>query len=255
MTQRTFAVSGVSSGLGAALRSRLEQRGDRVIGIDLHSAEVIADLSTVEGREAAIAGVEELLDGVLDGVASVAGVGPHLESSLVVAVNFFGSLALIDGLFPLLSKAPGPACVAVSSNSITLDPTVRADLVDACVAGDEALALSIAAEVAGNTAYASSKLGVARAIRRRTNLWGEAGVRLNAIAPGPFASALLDASRADETLGPLVDLVPIPLGRQGSADEVAAPIAWLLSEEASWVHGSLLFVDGGTDALIRPNAI
>ena len=80
-------------------------------------------------------------------------------------------------------------------------------------------------------------------------------MRLNAIAPGPFASALLDASRADETLGPLVDLVPIPLGRQGRADEVAAPIAWLLSDEASWVHGSLLFVDGGTDALIRPNAI
>ena len=147
------------------------------------------------------------------------------------------------------------ACVAVSSNSITLDPTVRADLVDACVAGDEALALSIAGDVAGNTAYASSKLAVARAIRRRTTLWGEAGVRLNAIAPGPFASALLDASRADETLGPLVDLVPIPLGRQGRADEVAAPIAWLLSDEASWVHGSLLFVDGGTDALIRPNAI
>lgn len=255
MTQRIIAVSGTSSGLGAALRTRLEESGDRVIGVDLRGAEVSADLSTFEGREQAISEIEELSGGVLHGVASVAGIGPHLPSPLIVSVNAFGALSLIDGLFPLLCKQPGSACVAVSSNSITLDPTVSADLVDACVAGDEELALSIALDVAGNTAYASSKLGVARAVRRRATLWGEAGVRLNAIAPGPFASALLDASRADETLGPLVDLVPIPLGRQGSADEVAAPIAWLLSEEASWIHGSLLFVDGGTDALIRPNSI
>ena len=78
---------------------------------------------------------------------------------------------------------------------------------------------AIAADVPGNTAYASSKLGVARAVRRRATAWGEAGVRLNAVAPGPFASALLDASRADPTLGPLVDLVPIPLGRPGGADD------------------------------------
>ena len=111
----------------------------------------------------------------------------------------------------------------------------------------------IAAGVPGNTAYASSKLAVARAMRRRVAPWGEAGVRLNGVAPGPFASALLDASRADPTLGPLVDLVPIPLGRAGAADEVAAPIEFLLSEAAAWIHGSLLFVDGGTDALLRPD--
>ena len=250
---RTIAVSGTASGLGLAVRQRLEAAGDRVVGVDLRDAEVIADLSTPAGRAEAVEAVLAASGGALDGLASVAGVGPHLPSDLVVSVNAFGALALLDGLLPALAGRPGAAAVVVSSNSITLDPTVRADLVDACLGGDEAAARAIAAGVPGNTAYASSKLAVARAMRRRVAPWGEAGVRLNGVAPGPFASALLDASRADPTLGPLVDLVPIPLGRAGSADEVAAPIEFLLSEAAAWIHGSLLFVDGGTDALLRPD--
>jgi NAD(P)-dependent dehydrogenase (short-subunit alcohol dehydrogenase family) len=250
---RTYAVSGTASGLGLAVRTRLEAAGHRVIGIDLRDAEVVADLATVEGRAVAVEAVLAAASGGLDGVASVAGVGPHLPSELVVSVNAFGALAVLDGLLPALAGRAGAAAVAVSSNSITLDPTVRADLVDACVRGDEPAARDLAADVAGNTAYASSKLAVARAVRRRVGAWGEAGVRLNAVAPGPFASALLDASRADPTLGPLVDMVPIPLGHPGAADEVAAPIEFLLSDAASWIHGSLLFVDGGTDALLRPD--
>ena len=59
----------------------------------------------------------------------------------------FGALAFLDGLLPALTGRPGAAAVAVSSNSITLDPTVRADLVDACLTGDEEAARAIAAEV------------------------------------------------------------------------------------------------------------
>ncbi|MFM7617924.1 MAG: SDR family oxidoreductase [Actinomycetes bacterium] len=249
---RTYAVSGTASGLGLAVRARLEAAGHRVVGVDLRDADVVADLSTPEGRSAAVDAVLAATDGTLDGVASVAGVGPHVPSDLIVSVNHFGAVAFLDGLLPALAGRPGAAAVAVSSNSITLDPTVRADLVDACLADDEDAARSIAREVPGNTAYASSKLAVARAVRRRVTAWGEAGVRLNAVAPGPFASALLDASRADPTLGPLVDMVPIPLGHPGATDEVAAPVEFLLSDAASWIHGSLLFVDGGTDALLRP---
>ena len=62
----TAAVSGSASGIGAAVRSRLERQGDRVIGIDVRDAEVEVDLSTEGGRKAAIAGVEERCGGRLD---------------------------------------------------------------------------------------------------------------------------------------------------------------------------------------------
>jgi NAD(P)-dependent dehydrogenase (short-subunit alcohol dehydrogenase family) len=81
------------------------------------------------------------------------------------------------------------------------------------------------------------------------------GVRLNAVAPGPFESALLQTTLDDPRLAPLVDALPSPLGRRATADEVAAVVAFLLSPDASNVHASLLFVDGGIDASVSPDRV
>jgi NAD(P)-dependent dehydrogenase (short-subunit alcohol dehydrogenase family) len=75
------------------------------------------------------------------------------------------------------------------------------------------------------------------------------------VAPGPFESALLQGSRQDPTLGPLVDALPVPTGRVGTPEEVAAVIGFLLSPDAAYVHGSIVFADGGIDAMLRPDAI
>ncbi len=72
---RTIAITGSASGLGAAVRTRLEAGGARVIGVDLRDAEVVADLSSAEGRDAAIAGVLDASGGVLDGLVPCAGSG------------------------------------------------------------------------------------------------------------------------------------------------------------------------------------
>jgi len=55
-------------------------------------------------------------------------------------------------------------------------------------------------------------------------------------------------------LGPLVDALPIPLGRRADPDDVAASVVFLLGPDAGFVHGSILFADGGTDAVVRPTA-
>ena len=96
---------------------------------------------------------------------------------------------------------------------------------------------------------------LARLVRRRATELGLAGVRLNAVAPGPFDSPLLQTTLDDPVLAPLVDALPIPIGRRGSADEVAATVEFLLSSAASNVHGSLLFVDGGIDASVSPDRV
>jgi NAD(P)-dependent dehydrogenase (short-subunit alcohol dehydrogenase family) len=253
---RTIAITGSASGLGAAVRTRLEAGGARVIGVDLRDADVIADLSTVEGRDAAVAAVLEACGGVLDGLVPCAGIGPQVpDHALIASVNYFGFLATLDGLFDALSRGTDAAAVAISSNSTTIDPTVDAELVGACVAADEGAARARANELEGWTVYASTKVGVARTVRRRVVEWGAARVRVNAVAPGPFESPLLQGGREHPVLGQFIDALPVPTGRIGTPDEVAAVIEFLLSPAASYIHGSILFVDGGIDAQINPDSI
>lgn len=72
----SYAVTGSASGMGAAVTERLSAAGHLVIGVDLHGAEIIADLSTGEGRSAAAAAILERSGGVLDGAVVAAGIGP-----------------------------------------------------------------------------------------------------------------------------------------------------------------------------------
>ena len=68
----------------------------------------------------------------------------------------------------------------------------------------------------GNTVYASSKVAIARAVRGRVADWGARGVRINAVAPGPFMSPLLQQGLDDPTFGPLIEALPVPTGAIGT---------------------------------------
>lgn len=253
--RRTVAVSGSASGIGAAVRDRFERSGARVVGVDLHDAEVEADLSTGDGRRLALSAVAERCDGRLDGAVACAGLGPQVRpTGRIVAVNYFGTVALLDGLLPLLHEGEAPSAVAIASNSAGITPVDQA-LLEELAAGDETRATARAEECDGATVYGMSKLALARAVRRRAGPWGKAGVRLNAVAPGPVDTPLLRGSLEDPVLGPLVDALPVPLGRRASPAEIAAAVAFLLDPANDFVHGSVLFVDGGTDALLRPDAL
>jgi NAD(P)-dependent dehydrogenase (short-subunit alcohol dehydrogenase family) len=249
----TIAVTGSASGLGAAVRARLEHDGAEVVGVDLAGQEVSADLSTGAGRSRAMNAVIEATGGVLDGLVVCAGLGPHVTpTSQLVAVNYFGAIEVLDGLRPALAAGERPAAVAISSNSIGLVPMHDTTLVDALVDGDEASALELAGGFDGASVYGMTKRALAVAVRRRASGWGKAGVRLNVVAPGPILTPLLQGSIDDPELGPLVDALPIPLDRRAEPAEVASVVAFLLGADAAFVHGAVLFADGGTDALVRP---
>jgi NAD(P)-dependent dehydrogenase (short-subunit alcohol dehydrogenase family) len=242
----TIAITGSAGGIGGALRARLEARGDWVIGIDVRDAEVLTDLATVEGRSAMVAAVTEHCGGALDGVVAAAGV-THDDGALVTSLNYFGAVATLEGLRPLLRA--GASAVAVSSNSSTTQPGLLLEHVDACLAGDEAAARAVAGHGVG--AYGATKLALARWVRRRaiTHEWIGAGIRLNAISPG-FIDTPMTADSRDFILG-LGDIYPIPIGRAGQAAEVAGLLAYLLSEDAGFFCGSVITMDGGTDAALR----
>ena len=121
--KRTIAISGSQSGLGLAIRKRLEAGGARVIGIDLpgKGAEVEADLSKAEGRQAAVQGVLDRCKGRLDGVVANAGVDAK-DARLTFDVNFHGVVDLLEGLRPALAAA-APSAAVVRRPS--LPPTSR----------------------------------------------------------------------------------------------------------------------------------
>jgi NAD(P)-dependent dehydrogenase (short-subunit alcohol dehydrogenase family) len=247
----TIAVTGSAGGIGKATRARLESAGHRVVGVDVADAEVIADLSTPEGRAAMVDGVAAACDGVLDGVVAGAGIRSD-DGPATVAVNYFGAVATLDGLRPLLARGTGAAAVALSSNTTSTLAGLPGEVVERCLAGDEDGAKAAATDGIGD--YGATKLALARWVRRQatTGDWAGAGIRLNAVAPG-FIDTAMTAGTWDMVMSLGDDLFPVPQGRPGRPEEVAGLIAYLLSPDAAFFCGSVVFMDGGTDAALRPD--
>lgn len=255
---RIAAVTGSASGIGAGIRARLESEGWTVVGVDLRDCEVVADLGTPEGRAAAVDGVLARVPGRLDGVVACAGIGPQVRpADAIPSVNYFGAVAVLEGLRGALAAGRAPAAVAISSNSASIAMGGNAEIAEACAAGDEARARRVAAGAHGAEAYSAAKLALARWVRRSAVApqWAGSGIRLNAVAPGPVATPLLQGGLDDPVLGPAIRGLPVPLGGMGRPADIGAAVAFLLGEGAAFVCGSVLFVDGGTDALLFPDRI
>ena len=249
-------ITGSASGIGSAAREALEAMGHTVIGVDLRNAEIEADLSCSEGRALALARAEARCGERLDGLVLCAGLGPQTEPATKIAsVNYFGALALLDGLLPLLRRGQDPAAVVISSVAASQIDWDRNPLAAALEADDEAGAHGIvlgAGPKGGQLAYAGSKNALTVAVRRRVTAWGKAGVRLNTVAPGAVETPLLKAGLDDPRYGQAIRDFVAPLGRRAQPQEIAAVVAFLMSAQASYVHGAQLYVDGGIDAMTRP---
>lgn len=249
----SIVVTGTASGLGAALQRRLEADGHRVVGIDIRDAEIVADLGTPAGRSAAVAGALAASGGSLDGVVSCAGLGPYSEPQAITRVNYFGAVAVLDGLRDALARGSHPAAVAISSIGGAVEPLMVPEYLAACHAGDEKLAQQLMAERDGTTSYANAKRALAQAVKRRVTEWGGLGIRLNAVAPGKMQTPMLDRLLADPAHAGPVEALPVPLGRSASADEIAGTVVFLLGPDSRYVHGQVIFADGGSYALMDPD--
>lgn len=256
----TYAISGSASGIGAATRDKLENDGHTVIGIDLRDAEVIGDLATPAGRDQAVAETIERCGGTLDGLVTAAGLGPPVRGELVARVNYFGSRRLLAGLRPALAAGGAAQVVQIGSNSASTTPNLPTELVDAFLADDEDGAIGIVqaidAPFDSAIAYGGAKLAISRWCRRAavTDEWVGQGITLNVIAPGPVQTPLLQAGKDDADFGPMLEQFPIPTGEAATPDLIADWIIFLLSPAARFACGSVVFVDGGADALIRADA-
>lgn len=249
---RTYVVTGSASGIGAATVDRLRAAGHRVIGVDRAGADVAADLSTATGRSTMVEGVTSAAGGSVDAIVACAGIAA--ESVETISVNYFGAVATLEGLRPLLAGSDAPRAVVISSVASLMG--ADEGVVDACLAGDETTARE---RMASNVsmAYLTSKTAVARWVRRTapSAAWAGEGIALNAIAPGtvhtPMTAELL---AADGGLEMVDTAVPMPLNGHAGPAQVAPLLEFLVSADNTHVTGQVVFIDGGADAVLRGDA-
>jgi len=213
---RTYVVTGAASGIGKATRELLLERGHTVIGVDIRDADVTVDLSTAEGRAALVEKVTALSGGRIDAV--IANAGLATPSAITVAVNYFGTVATLEGLRPLLVSSPAPRAVATASMASLFPPDDA--LLTALLAGDEKAALARGAELEaggpqlGSLIYGTTKRALALWIRRHaaTADWAGASIPLNGVAPGVVETPMTaDLIATPEQREQITTMVPMPL--------------------------------------------
>jgi len=239
----------------------LREAGETVIGIDIHAADIVADLSTKQGRQNAANAAIELAKGDIDAVIACAGLSRPIAKT--VSVNYFGVTEFLNTLAPTLAKAEAPR-VAVTSSMSSLQPNDETLVEAMCIADDEDKAAARAQELAdvggstGNLIYSSSKRAISRWIRREAPKpqWAGAGIPLNAVGPGTVLTPMVTDLLATEESRAMVDrYVPMPLNYHLTPENVAHLLIWLTSVENSHCCGQTIYIDGGADVVLRGDNI
>jgi 3-oxoacyl-[acyl-carrier protein] reductase len=223
---RAVLVTGARRGLGAAIAARLRDDGYAVVAGDVETGPGLIRHDVREEREWAAAASALADAGEPWGLVNCAAQTvvrdlleiPVEEWDDVLATNLRGPFLGIRTVGPILAARGGGRIVCIASDSAFRGVGVT------------------------GAHYASSKAALLTLTRRAAAALAGAGVTANAVAPGT-----LDGETVRELAG---DRMPslaaaVPLGRLGGLDEVAAAVAWLLSDEAAYVTGATLVVDGG----------
>jgi NAD(P)-dependent dehydrogenase (short-subunit alcohol dehydrogenase family) len=259
--------------MGEACAARLAHMVDVLLLVDRDEHAVVeaasrltaeAPRATVEPLSIDVTDVDALVrlashvseSGDLRAVAHAAGISPTMADwRTVVAVDLVGSAKLLEALVPLATA--GTAIVCFASIAAVLGAPEGQPAADAVL--DDPLAPDLhdrLREALGSTvedpgmAYAWAKRGVQRLVQREAVRLGRIGARICSVSPGVVDTPMgRQEAEAGPTIGFLVQQTP--LGREGRADEVAAVAAFLLSDEASFVNGIDVIVDGGVVAALR----
>jgi NAD(P)-dependent dehydrogenase (short-subunit alcohol dehydrogenase family) len=257
---RKYIVTGAASGIGASTVALLKERNEIVFGIDIHNADINADLSTKEGRLDAAAKSIEICGGTIDAVIACAGLAHPIAKT--VSVNFFGVSEYLTEVLPALTKSSSPR-VAITSSMASLMPN-SPELVDAMLALDENKAVAIAqglvekGDAEASLIYGSTKRALSRWIRRESIKpeWAGAGIPINAVGPGIVETPMVADMIATGEARTVIDtMVPMPLNYYLKPRQVAYLLVWLASLENTHTTGQTIYIDGGSDAVLRGDDI
>lgn len=240
--QKVCVVTGGSAGIGLAVVQRFISDGYRVFNLDLQSSDegefISCDVSKPEQVAAAVEKIVAQTDRV-DVLVSNAGI--HLSANLentseeqfaqLMSINVNGAFYLLRAVLPVMRKQKGGSIVLIGS--------------DQSLVGK-----------ANSFAYNLSKSALASMAKTTALDYAQYGIRANAVCPGTIETPLYhqaidrycDRSGADINTVHAEEAALQPLGRIGQPEEVAALVAFIASDEAGFITGSLQVIDGGYTA-------
>jgi len=246
-TDRVAIVTGAAQGIGAATATLLADQGAAVAVVDLTAerAQPVADAITGAGGRAIAVGadvsdpaaVKQMVDGTLEAFGQ-----------LDILVNNAGITR--DDLLFKMPKENWDAVIATNLTSLFLCcQAASAPMVKAKYGRIVSLSSRSALGNRGQVNYAAAKAGVQGITATLSLELGAFGITVNAVAPGFIATAMTDATATRVGFDPAeyqkLASEQIPLRRVGQPEEVASVIAFLASDEASYVSGQTLYINGG----------
>ncbi len=246
---KVAVVTGAAGGIGAASARRLSREGARVVCVDIDG----------DAAERVAAGLESPAVAVVADTSDAAATDNYIGA----ATQHFGRIDLLHANAGIL----GPVAPLVSMAEADFDRVIQINLRGVFLAVRAAMramsgqggAIVVTSSIVGlrgafgSAAYAAAKHGVLGVARTAAIEGGSQGIRVNAICPGAIETPMLDTLRdlvspGDRDRGAQMLRAGTPLGRDGSPEEIAAAVAWMLSEDASFLTGAVLAVDGGATA-------
>jgi NAD(P)-dependent dehydrogenase (short-subunit alcohol dehydrogenase family) len=245
-SNRVVMVTGGASGIGRAIAMLAGQSGARVAVVDSSEAnakstvaalqgagaQAMAEVFDVRDGKAAIAAVKRIEQtlGPIDGLVAAAGVSPpHPAASMPEEIWSLAIDVNLTGMF-LSVQAVGRRMIERGRGAIVTVASI------AGVSGHP-----------GRTHYSASKHGIIGMTKSLAIEWGRFGVRVNAVAPGPVYTPLFERNIPPEHIRDVMQ-DRIPAGRLATAEDQAHPCLFLLSDEAAYINGITLPVDGGMSA-------
>lgn len=247
---KRYVVTGAASGIGHAVAEQLLAAGAEVVSLDRNAPtatvtqHVELDLANPRSIDAAL----EQIEGSYDGLIQVAGIPGTAPAELVLAVNSLAVRHLTETFLDRL--APGGSVTIVSSTA-GFGWSERLDDIRDLLATDtfeEGAAWFKDHPQQGNAYNFSKEVTSVYAMSMGLALH-EMGLRINAVLPGPVETPILadfEETMGKDTLDGLRDL----LGRHALPDDIASAILFLASDDARWVNGQALAIDGGVTGAV-----
>jgi NAD(P)-dependent dehydrogenase (short-subunit alcohol dehydrogenase family) len=246
-----IVVTGAAQGMGRACLEALRGTADELIAVDVVEPDVerVIPMACDVSDRAAVARVADRARqlGPFRALVHAAGISPTMaEPRRIVEVDLLGTQYLLDAFEPLVVAGSSAVCFASSSAYLVglggADPVLDALVEDPHAPGllDEA----VARFTDPGLAYAYAKRGVQRAAARAAVTWGTRGGRVNSVSPGMIDTSM---GRQEFELQPMMQVIldHTPLARLGQPEEVAALVAFLVSDGASFISGIDVLADGG----------